>query len=107
MASLAGIVSTQQHMAMDSLAGIMLTQQHMDHGQSDRHHVNTAAHGTWPVWQASCQHSGTWITVSLAGIMSTQQHMGHGQSGRRYVNTATHGSSLHNTTWTSAVGSSA
>jgi hypothetical protein len=42
MASLAGIMSTQQHMAMGILAGIMSTQ-HIDHGQAGRHHVNTAA----------------------------------------------------------------
>jgi hypothetical protein len=62
---------------MASLTGVMSTQQHMEHGQSGRRHVNTVAHGSWSVWQASCQHSSTWVMASLAGIMSTQQHMDH------------------------------
>jgi len=39
---------------MDSLAGVMSTQQQMDHGQSGSYDVNTAAHGPWAAWQASC-----------------------------------------------------
>jgi hypothetical protein len=104
--------------------------------QSGRCHVNTAAHESWAVWLASCQHSSTWIIgslvgimstqqhvslavwqvscwhsstwimASLAGIMLTQQHMDSGQSGRGH-DTAAHGSSLQNTSWTSVAGSPA
>jgi hypothetical protein len=74
-------------------------------GQYGRRHINIAAHGSWAVWQASCQHSRTWVMGSMAGVMLTQQHMDHGQSGRHNVNTAAHGpwavwqGSQHSSTW--------